>query len=180
MSNIIAIIDNSIYSFIMNFQCDFLDYFMLFITNFASAFFLIGIAIICLILLKNKKNSNYIALNLVIVFILNRILKLIFARERPDEVIHMVTETGYSFPSGHTMIGTAFYAFIIYLIYKEMKDTKTKNILITILSVLTVLIAISRIYLGAHFATDVIGGVVFALVYLIVFIKFIVKRRKVK
>ena len=90
MTNIINLIDSNVYNFIMNFQCDFMDYFMIFITNFASAPVLIVATIVAFIIFKEKLPT----VNLFAVFIVNRILKLIFMRERPQEVIHFVHETG--------------------------------------------------------------------------------------
>lgn len=174
MTNIINLIDTSVYDFIMNFQSTFMDWFMIFITSFASAPVLIGFAVIILVLLKYKLPI----INLALVFVINRILKLIFMRERPQNVTHFVNETWYSFPSAHVMISTAFYGYIIYLIYK--KDLKYKWIYISLLSVLLLLIAVSRVYLGAHYATDVIGGVIFAIIYLAIFIAITNKIKKRK
>ena len=90
-------------------------------------------------------------------------------------MIHMVTEHGYSFPSGHAMISTAFYGLIIYLIYKNAN--KHKKIYIALLTILIFLIAVSRVYLGAHYATDVIAGIIFAIIYLIIFIRCILIKK---
>ena len=80
------------------------------------------------------------------------------------------------------MVATGFYGFLIYLIYKEVKNKKIKYPLIVFLSILILLIGISRIYLGAHYATDVIGGWIIGAVYLDFFIKYgykkIVKKSK--
>ena len=96
--------------------------------------------------------------------------------------MQIVQESGYSFPSGHSMVATGFYGFLIYLIYKEVKNKKIKYPLIVFLSILILLIGISRIYLGAHYATDVIGGWIIGAVYLAFFIKYgykkIVKKSK--
>ena len=70
------------------------------------------------------------------------------------------------------MVATGFYGFLIYLIYKEVKNKKIKYPLIVFLSILILLIGISRIYLGAHYATDVIGGWIIGAVYLAFFIKY--------
>ena len=126
-------------------------------------------------LLKNKKDAKYITTNLVLVFLLNRILKLIVARERPS-VLRLVSEEGYSFPSGHSMVSMGFYGFLIYLSYKNIKSKKIKIPLIIFLSMLILLIGISRIYLGVHYATDVIGGFIIGIVYLFIYIKFAYKR----
>jgi len=148
---------------------------MTFISFLASAVTLITISIGLIFLIKNKKYPKLIALNLIIVFILNRILKWIIARPRPER-LKLVLEDGYSFPSGHSMIAFGFYGFLIYLIYKNFKNNKIKYPLIVFLALLILSIGISRIYLGVHYVTDVIGGFIIAYLYLIVFIKYFCKK----
>lgn len=150
-----------------------------FITNFGGAIYLIGIAIILFIVIKNKKIGIAIISNLGIVTILNQLLKRILQRPRPEE-FRIINESGYSFPSGHSMISMAFYGFLIYLIYKYVKNKYLKWTLITILGMLIISIGISRIYLGVHYTSDVIAGFLIAISYLIIYIsivnKFILKR----
>ena len=117
------------------------------ITNFGGAICLSLIAIISLITIKDKKIGLSICLNLIIATALNLLLKNILQRPRPTE-FRLINESGYSFPSGHSMVSMAFYGFIIYLIYKYVKNKKIKYILIILLSLLTFSIGISRIYLG--------------------------------
>ena len=121
-----------------------------FITNFGGAIFLIVLTIVLFIVIKNKKIGVSIFLNLVIVTILNQLLKGILQRPRPTEY-RIIEETGYSFPSGHSMISMAFYGYLIYLIYKYVKNKYIKWISIVVLSLLICTIGISRIYLGVHY-----------------------------
>ena len=139
------------------------------ITWFGSATCLILLTFILFILIKNKKQGTLIGINLVIVTILNQLLKFILQRPRPTE-FRIINETGYSFPSGHSMISMAFYGYLIYLIYKHMKNKYLKWILISILSVLILMIGVSRIYLGVHYTSDVCAGFIIAIGYLILFI----------
>lgn len=141
-----------------------------FITNLGSAIFLIGVVISVLILIKNKKIGSAICLNLVISAGINTVLKNILQRPRPTEY-RLIEESGYSFPSGHSMVSMAFYGFIIYLIYKYVKNKYIKYTIITILSILIILIGTSRIYLGVHYMSDVVGGFLLAICYLIIYIK---------
>ena len=87
----------------------------------------------------------------------------------------IIDESGYSFPSGHSIVSMAFYGFLIYLIYKNIQNKYLKWILCIILSILIILIGISRIYLGVHYASDVIGGFCFSIGYLVIFTKIIKK-----
>jgi len=135
---------------------------------------MIIISIIVLLLKKLKHKRYLIILNLINDVMLNNILKIIFKRERPLDLM-LIEETGYSFPSGHTMVATIFYGFIIYLINKSNYQKKTKTIINTLLIVLIILIGISRIYLGVHYATDVIASYLIGISYLIIFTHFIDK-----
>ena len=145
-----------------------------FITNFGGAIFLVIATITLFIVIKNKKIGISILSNLVIVTVLNQLIKRILQRPRPTEY-RIIEETGYSFPSGHSMVSMAFYGYFIYLIYKYVK-----NISIILLSLLICLIGISRIYLGVHYTSDVLGGFLISISYLIIYIsaanKFIIEK----
>ena len=140
-----------------------------FITNFGGAIFIILLTVILIAVIKNKKIGLSILTNLAIITILNQLLKRILQRPRPTEY-RIIEETGYSFPSGHSMISMAFYGYLIYLIYKYVENKNVKWILISLLSVLICLIGISRIYLGVHYASDVLGGFLISISYLVIYI----------
>ena len=150
-----------------------------FITNFGGAIFLIVLTIVLFVVIKNKKIGVSIFSNLVIVTILNQLLKGILQRPRPTEY-RIIEETGYSFPSGHSMISMAFYGYLIYLIYKYVKNKYIKWTSIVVLSLLICTIGISRIYLGVHYTSDVLGGFLISISYLVIFIsavnKFIIEK----
>lgn len=147
------------------------------ITHFGGPIILVTIAIILSISIKNKKVGIQIWTNLAIITLLNQALKRIVQRPRPTE-FRIIDETGYSFPSGHSMVSAAFYGFLIYLIYKNVKNKYLKWLLITGLSLLILLIGTSRIYLGVHYTSDVLAGFLISISYLIIFttgIEFLVK-----
>ena len=145
-----------------------------FITNLGGAIFLIGLTALLIILIKNKKIGLSIFTNLVIVTGLNQLLKRILQRPRPTE-FRIVEETGYSFPSGHSMVSMAFYGYLIYLIYEYVKNKYIKWSLIVLLSCLIVGIGTSRIYLGVHYTSDVLGGFLVSISYLVIYISAINK-----
>ena len=150
-----------------------------FITNFGGAIFLVIATITLFIVIKNKKIGISILSNVAIVTVLNQLIKRILQRPRPTEY-RIIEETGYSFPSGHSMVSMAFYGYFIYLIYKYVKNKYVKWISIILLSLLICLIGISRIYIGVHYTSDVLGGFLISISYLIIYIsaanKFIIEK----
>lgn len=137
---------------------DILTNILIFITNLGGP---IGISLICITIFLIPKLRNKLGLPVSIAvstsFILNIILKLIFARERPD-ILRLVTENSYSFPSGHAMINMALYTVLIIYAYKSIKSKRIKYPLIIAMMLLVIAIGFTRIYLGVHYAGDIIGG----------------------
>ncbi|MGE5456669.1 MAG: phosphatase PAP2 family protein [Ignavibacteriales bacterium] len=142
------------------------------VTNLGNAIFLISLTLVLFSLIKNKMIGISIMFNLAIISGLNILLKDILQRPRPTEY-RLIDETGYSFPSGHSMISMAFYGFLIYLIYKNIKNKYLKWSLIYLLSIIIFTIGISRIYLGVHYTSDVLAGFLISISYLIVYINII-------
>jgi len=172
-------IDKTIYNLIISIKSDIVTKIFKIITSFAGIHFMMITTIIVLFIKKLKHKRFILILNLVNDVVLNNILKLIFKRDRPIDIM-LVEESGYSFPSGHTMVACIFYGFIIYLINKSNYSKRTKTIINIILTLLIVLIGISRIYLGVHYATDVIGSYLIGISYLIIFIHLVEKYQNKK
>ncbi len=168
------VIDSSFYNFIISFKSKYTTLFFKGVTFLSSVLFMVVVSIL-LLLVKKIKYRKLMLINIILDVILNTCLKYIFRRERPRDIM-MVIENGFSFPSGHTMLATIFYGFIIYLIYKSDKSRKFKYVSIILLSLLILLIGISRIYLGVHYTTDVLGGYLISISYLMVFIYYIEKK----
>ena len=168
-------IDDFSYSIVSLFISDTMTNIMKFITFFADPIWCILFSVLVIIFWKKIRKAFLI--NLILVFMLNYILKLIFSRTRPID-INIITETGYSFPSGHAMISLAIYGFLAYLLWES--DYKYKKIGVSLLVLLIVLIGISRIYLGVHYTSDVIAGFIVSLGYLLLFIDFIYPKIKDK
>ncbi|AIQ41213.1 phosphatase PAP2 family protein [Paenibacillus sp. FSL R7-0297] len=89
--------------------------------------------------------------------LLNTLLKLWFHRERPT-VHRLIEQAGYSFPSGHSMAAFSLYGVIAYLLWRHMHNRRERFILILFTVLMTGGIGWSRIYLGVHYPSDVIGG----------------------
>jgi undecaprenyl-diphosphatase len=142
------------------------------ITTFASSIFLILMGLIIFLTLKNRKLAWIIIILLISECILNWTLKQIFKRERPN-IKRLVNEKGYSFPSGHTTSATCFYGFIIFLISISSFNILLKLLFIILLISFIISIGYSRIYLGVHYFSDVVGGLLFGSSYLIIYVYFI-------
>lgn len=89
--------------------------------------------------------------------LLNYALKLLFQRNRPT--LHRIIEAnGYSFPSGHSMAAFTLYGVLCYLLWKHVDRSVGRILLIILGSIMILCIGISRIYLGVHYPSDVVGG----------------------
>lgn len=175
LANEIIFFDNMAYNFISKFIKEPLTNILRLITNLAGPIFIITFTTVILIICKDKKYGIYIIINLVFVTLINQILKIIIQRQRPSKLHHLIEERGYSFPSGHSMVSMAFYGLLIYLAYTKIRNNKLKWITCILLGMLIITIGISRIYLGVHYASDVLGGFTLTLVYLYMFIKIFLK-----
>ena len=145
--------------------------FMKIISMFGSGYIISIIALFIIIIVKDNRERLNIIMCLLLSSIFNNIvLKGIFRRNRP--IYMMIKKDGYSFPSGHSMVSTVFYGYLIYLVYKYIDNKIIKNILICLLIIMILLICFSRIYLGVHYFSDVIGGISIGLLFLICFIHF--------
>lgn len=169
--------DNKVYKIVTSIKCDPVTSFFKFITMFCSMWFVMLLTAIIMIFDKNKKRAFYIALNVVLCFLLNQVFKFIFTRERPVG-INIITENGYSFPSGHSMVGVAFYGFLAYMFLHSHKSRKKRLLIICSFIVLAILIGISRIYLGVHYASDVLAGFALSLAYLILYVVLFYNEKK--
>lgn len=136
---------------------------------------IVGFSVLVIFLMVlNKKwwESLFFAVAVVGSSGFNLLLKWIFHRARPN--IHpLIAETGYSFPSGHSMVSLAFYGMLAYFLVLFLKNRTTKKITIIAFSFLIFLIGISRIYLGVHYPSDVIAGFSAGGVWLIVCLIFL-------
>lgn len=173
----IANFDNAVYSYIFNFISEPLTDIALVITTLGSVYVILPLCLILIIIFWKKVEGICILTNLMISFISNQVLKRIVARPRPTEY-RIVEELGYSFPSGHSMVGMAFYGLLIYFTYRKVKNPFIKWSVCILLTALIFLIGFSRIYLGVHYASDVIAGFCISTAYLALFTQIISQKIK--
>ena len=169
--------DNAVYYFVASFISEPLTDIALVITTLGSVYVILPICLIIIIVFWKKIEGISVAINLIISFLANQILKRIVARPRPTEY-RIIEELGYSFPSGHSMVSMAFYGLLIYFIYRKVKNPYIKWISCTLLTILIFLIGLSRIYLGVHYASDVLAGFCISAAYLALFTQVIAHKIK--
>ncbi len=141
------------------------------LTCLASAKFVALLCIFFLLFMKNKKVAIVIIINMLIMWILIGTLKRIFKRNRPN-INPLVEEEGYSYPSGHTMTATIFYGFLIFLIIISTLTNPLKIIITSIFVLLILIVGYTRVYLGVHYLSDVVGAILFGSSYLLLYIFF--------
>lgn len=172
---IISAFDNLVYGYISSYISEGTTRFMKSVTFWGSGWTLTAISLIIAFTAIAVKKEKYFlcslmaAINLAAGSLLNYILKQMFHRVRPDQ-LKLIEIGGYSFPSGHSMTAMIFYGFIIYLSIRYFRHW-FKYCIAGILGVLIVAIGISRIYLGVHYASDVLGGFIIGLGWLVIFTK---------
>ena len=128
----------------------------------------IFIILFCLLFIILKK-SRGVAITIIVFAstLLNQALKLIVGRPRPS-INPLAIEKSFSFPSGHTMIMIVMGGILLYLLWQE-KGSKIKKTILTIIIVLIALtVMFSRIYLGVHYFSDIIGGITSGLLFLFI------------
>ncbi|MGO4495431.1 phosphatase PAP2 family protein [Paenibacillus sp. 2RAB27] len=157
----IAQFDSSVISSIQGLERPWLTSVMKIFTFIGSTPVVVVISIVCLFLFfKFLHHRQELVLFLILVAgtaILNLILKMIFQRERPS-LHRLIQETGYSFPSGHSMEAFALYAALAFLLWRHVPTRRGRTIVILISILMILMIGISRIYLGVHYPSDVVGA----------------------
>lgn len=170
-TNLINPLDNFIYKIITFRISGFITWIMKIFTFFGSTLFIVSLTTLIVLYLffikKERKKAISIASVIIISTIINNVVKIIICRERP-EVLKLVIENTYSFPSGHSMAAVSLYGYLLYLVNKYDFKKVFKIILSIIFVILPILIMISRIYLGAHYFSDVIGAMILSIILLII------------
>ncbi len=161
VSGVGQVLDNQIILSFESIRLPFLNEVMLALTDFGISALLVPIMFIFSVVLFMYKRY-YSIMMLFLLYLtektINHELKGLFARERPA-FDHLVNETYYSFPSGHSMNAATIYPFIAYLLVEMIPWLKERQkIVYLITGVFVLMIGISRMYIGVHFLTDVAGG----------------------
>ena len=145
---------------------------------------IVALCILFIIIPKiTKKYGIPIAVTAIVGSAINKIIKHTMLRPRPDVSLHLIEQGGWSFPSGHSISGLLMYGLLAWLILRYARNQKFRIIAAVLLTLLWVGVGLSRIYLGVHYPTDVLGGWLLGMVILMITIAVIEKieeKRKAK
>lgn len=167
-SHILQSFDTRVGLFFYNRGSDSLTKFVISLTKLGNPFsvfvIVLIISLLILIIKRDWKNSLWYALTVLIGAAgLNSLVKTLFNRVRP-ELTHLIEQGGYSFPSGHAMGAVIYFGALAYLIYyftpskTQTNSHKLKLFLLTLTITFSLIMGYTRLYLGVHFPSDILGG----------------------
>lgn len=117
-----------------------------------------ALTIIYLLIVRQRSVGVFVSLSVVGGWAISTILKIGIARPRPEIVPHLISVNDLSFPSGHAMVSTVTYLTLGALLSRIQTTRAARVYFIAVAVFLSVIIGLSRIYLGVHYPTDVLGG----------------------
>jgi undecaprenyl-diphosphatase len=164
----IPLIDTAFTDFLHGLASPPLDLLMTAVTNLGSSTVLaagVGLGAVLLVVRQRRAEAVFIVFALVGTLVLNDGLKLLFQRPRPGfDWAAAWPETG--FPSGHSMNSLVVYVAIAVVIWR-LEGRRAGVAAAVLAMLLTVSVGVSRVYLGAHWLTDVVGGYLAAALWLL-------------
>jgi undecaprenyl-diphosphatase len=114
-------------------------------------------------------------------FVVQASLKVAFARARPDRWPALVEETSYAFPSGHAVMTTVFFGGLAAVVFHLTRRRELRILAAAAAAVLILTVASSRVYLGAHWASDTVAGILLGLFWVVVYdggTEYLTRRRR--
>lgn len=153
-------------------RSDALTPFMEAFTSLASIVVLAVLAAVIAALAPGKAPGWCVSVNLVCVVLLNTALKYLVQRPRPDG-FRLISESGYSFPSGHSMVAMAFFGLLIWMVWRYHRHDVMRVVWCVVFGLVIVMVGVSRIYLGVHYASDVLAGFCVSLIWLVFYTRVV-------
>ncbi|MDO4536622.1 MAG: phosphatase PAP2 family protein [Coriobacteriales bacterium] len=141
-------------------------------SNLSSPVVIGGMLIMVAAFAPGRRPGACAALNLVCVVGINQMLKYIVQRPRP-EGFRLISEVGYSFPSGHSMVSMAFYGLCAWMVWNYERDRMVRWLCCVAYAFMVVGVGMSRVYLGVHYASDVIAGFCISIIWTVIYIKVV-------
>ncbi len=176
---VLSKLDNLISSNISGLWSLSLNNFFIFISQYifdTKTLCLVSVLLFLFLFKKNKSRSFFLLMLVGITAIISEGIKYVFSHPRP--LFSLVGETSSGFPSSHAAISLVFFLFLILIFNEDVKDKFVKNFFISFFVFLIILIGFSRIYLNAHYLSDVLAGYClggFVFIIVLTFYKPVVK-----
>lgn len=142
------------------------------VSNMASLPVVVGVLVATFIWAPCRIQVMCAAVNVGVISAIDQLLKVLVRRPRPQGY-RLVEAPGLSFPSGHSMAAMAFYGYGIWLVQGGAGGLSSNVFAVMALACVILAVGVSRIYLGVHYASDVLGGFCLALAWLILFVRLV-------
>lgn len=143
------------------------------ISNLASVPFIVGVLVASMLWVPCRVHVILAAVNVGAISAIDQLLKILVRRPRPQG-FRLVEAQGLSFPSGHSMAAMAFYGYGIWLVRCGACGLPLGAAIEVALALVILAVGVSRIYLGVHYASDVLGGYCLSFAWLILFAHLVV------
>ena len=140
------------------------------VSNLASVPFIVGTLLTAFVWAPCRLQVILIAINVGTISAIDQLLKVLVHRSRPRGFC-LVDAPGLSFPSGHSMAAMAFYGYGIWLVQSSACGISPSVLVNMALVCVILVIGVSRIYLGVHYASDVLGGFCLASAWVVLFVR---------
>ena len=171
VSPVVKAIDQAIIQVFHEMENPTLTWWMKYITMIGSGYIIyyvaLMIAVVLLILVKVRWELLLFGIVLIGSTLGNSLLKRLFSRERPD-FNRLIEASGHSFPSGHSMTVCTFYSIMLYLLIRHIHSRAGRWALIGFSCLMIILTGISRVYLGVHYPSDIAGGYLASLTWVLI------------
>ena len=172
VSGLMQPFDDAVLAAIIGIRTDALTHVFRTITFCGNTWSVVVLCVLLIVLPGRMKVGLPVTLMVVAGFLVQTLLKTLVARPRPDAAFWLVEETTFSFPSGHSNINMIIWIALFVLVGRALllKNHRTAAFVLRIVfAAIAVLIGFSRLYLGVHYPSDVLGGWLLAGTLLIVF-----------
>lgn len=163
--------DNNFFSSLNDFRSDTATSIFKIFTYFGNIYIPLVILVCLLIFVKNKWIFLLQTCSYAFAGIITYLAKILIARPRPLEALIKIPST-FSFPSGHTVTSIVFYVMLVYLLtYNSKKEVRNASIVLA--TIFALLISFSRPYLGVHYLSDILGGMLLSIPILVILINVV-------
>ena len=165
-------LDLAISQYVYSIRTPYFDQFWTIITDFGGKYMILLSLIITIILIAKKhcQKAIWFVIPIFVSFCANIILKILVGRSRPT-ISQIITETDFSFPSGHSSGSMVFWTMLTCLCFGMTKNKLVRITSCVVASVIIIGVGFSRVYLGVHYPSDVVAGWIQSLVILSIFCK---------